>query len=289
MHFLLVLEERRPISGPEVAENASERLFARVGVDVADQDAFGAEGLAATRMLAVELSDLVVNDFHVAAIADEARESFLANCARFVVAMIALEVICKMLLTCEDLRAELAVKHSTNLVVELLERDVLFPLNRDVISGAPALEVSVELRSVREACVAFDAVYWRRQIVDTVEMDLQRVGGRVEDIRAHFNVRAGNFLLHMNSSHVSLHVCFVLQLGATQITSKHLRVASLCVNTANVVVQVAFLPERLGANLKLMNFLKFQLEKLKNLANLPDTNNCIHKYDPSCSSPSRSQ
>lgn len=261
MHFLLVLEERRPISGPEVAENASERLFARVGVDVADQDAFGAEGLAAAWMLAVELADLVVNDFHVAAIADEARESFLANCARFVVAMIALEVICEVFLTCEDLRTELAVKHSANLIVELLERDVLFPLNRDVISGAPALEVSVELRSVREACVAFDAVYWRRQIVDTIEMDLQRVGSRVEDVRAHVNVRAGNFLLHMNSSHMSLHVCFVFQLGTAQIASKHLRVAPLCVDTANVVVQVAFLPEWLRANLKLMKFINFQVKK----------------------------
>lgn len=110
MHLLLVLEERRPISCPEVAEHASERLLAGVRVDVADQDSLCTEGLATTGMLAVEFADLVVNDFHVATIADEAGEGFLADCTRFVVSVVSLEVVGKMLLGCENLRAELAVK-----------------------------------------------------------------------------------------------------------------------------------------------------------------------------------
>lgn len=81
-------------------------------------------------------------------------------------------------------------------------------------------------------------------------MDLQRVGSRVVDVGARVSVWAGNLLFHMDCSHVALHVRLVLELGAAQVARKHLRVASLGVNTADVVVQVAFLPERLRANLK---------------------------------------
>ncbi len=81
-------------------------------------------------------------------------------------------------------------------------------------------------------------------------MDLQGVSRCVVDVRAHVRVRAGNLLLHVNCSHVTLHVCLVLELGAAQIASEHIRVAPFCVYTTDVVVQVALLSKRLCANLK---------------------------------------
>lgn len=141
VHLLPVLGQCREIPGPEAAQIACKWLLAGVRVSVADQNAFRAEILSATGMIAVELSNFFMNNLIMFAISHKAGEGLLANRTSFVVTMVSLEVIGKMLFSRKGFRAEVALEHPVDLVVESLQRDIL--LNTDCVVAIAALEMRV--------------------------------------------------------------------------------------------------------------------------------------------------
>lgn len=110
--------------------------------------------------------------------------------------------------------------------------------------------MTLKFRCCRESQVAYLAVDWRGLIVSSVQVVVQRDDSRVEDVRAGFFVRARNFVIHVDRSHVTLYVGFVFAFRSAQVASRHLCVGLEVVDAADVVFHVTLLSERLSADLK---------------------------------------
>lgn len=217
---------------------------------VSQLPAFHAESFAAAGEVAEKVANLVVNRFFMPAIADEACEGSDANCASLVVSVVVLEVVAEVFFGGKDFRTEVAVELAVDFFEELIELELRLPFRFIWPSCAAAFEMTLKLRGSREAQLAFFAVDWRGFIVSSVQVVVQRDDGRVEDIRAGFFVRARNFVIHVDCSHVSLYVGFVFAFRSAQVASRHLSVGLHVVNAADVVFHVALLSERLSADLK---------------------------------------
>lgn len=143
----------------------------------------------------MELANLLVNNFVVLAVCHEAGKGLFADGTSLVVTVISLEVVSKVLLSWKRLRAEVALKHSVDFVVESFQRNVL--LDTDCVIPVAALQMSVQFGSVRKTTTACGAPNGRWNIVMAIQMNIQRISCCIKAIWTGV-IGAGYFMIHMD-------------------------------------------------------------------------------------------
>lgn len=138
-------------------------------VDVVLQHGFGVERLPAARMKAMEVSDLLVDCFHVPSIARRRSELFFAGGAGFLGLVVLTEMLTQVDFLVEAFRANFAVEATVN----FLEVGLRPHLGLQSIVFAFLL-VKLQLGHKSKAGATNFAGKRRRDVVLAVEMEVKR-------------------------------------------------------------------------------------------------------------------